>query len=181
MKYEAPPGLRVRGSRATEIIPAPSAEAIGQAFLPRLAMRNMSIDEFIETRGSGTLRKNAAIGMNTTSHALHERVAYEFGYAFEALPERFVAWGEARSEGDCKPITEAGWHVERYASVSLFPGDEIECKFIEAEVDGVRREGIGIVVRKTSAPWLPRGYIVFSIIAEYSREKGVWLPAVNPC
>ena len=157
MTRETPPGLRVRGSRATEIIALPDEASVGQAFKHRLAMRSMSIAEFMETRGSGTLRKNEAIGMNTTSHALHERVAYEFGYPFEALPERFVTWGEARSEGDCKPLTEAGWHIERYASISLFPSDEIECKFITAEVDGVRREGVGIVIRKTSAPcsWLP--------------------------
>ncbi len=181
MTYTPPPGLRVGGSRATEIIPLPDDASVGTAFASRLAMRRMTIAEFTETRGSGTLRKNAAIGMNVVSHALHERVAYEFGYAFETVPERFVTWGEARSEGDCKPLTETGWHVERYASIALFPGDEIEVKYITAEVDGEHREGVGIVVRKTSAPWIPRGYVVFAIIAEWDAAKSEFKPAVNPC
>lgn len=179
---EERPGLRVGGSRATDVRALPELRAVGHpGFGARVAMRMMPMDVFIATKASGTLRKNAAIGMNTTSHALHERVAYEFGYGFEALPERFVTWGEARSEPDCKPLTEAGWHIERYASVCLFPGDEVEAKYIIAEIDGVRREGAGLIVRVTSVPWLPRGYVVFAIIAEYSPAEGRFLPAINPC
>lgn len=62
MTYTPPPGLRVGGSRATEIIPLPDDASVGTAFASRLAMRRMTIAEFTETRGSGTLRKNAAIG-----------------------------------------------------------------------------------------------------------------------
>ena len=181
MKWEPPPGMRTHGSRATEVVPMPDAVRDCEAFAQRVRMRLLPLDEFIETRASGTLRKNRAIGFDTTSHARHERVAYEFGYHFEAMPERFVTWGEARSEGDCKPITEAGWHVERYASVCLFPGDEIEVKYITVDVDGQRREGVGIVVRKTSVPWLPQGHIVFCIIAELDNAAHDFKPAVNPC
>lgn len=181
MKWEPPPGMRTHGSRATEVVPMPDAVRDCEAFAQRVRMRLMPMDEFIETRASGTLRKNRAIGFNAKSHAEHERVAYEFGYYFEAMPERFVTWGEARSEGDCKPITEAGWHVERYASVALFPGDEIEVKYITVEVSGVRREGVGIVVRKTSAPWVPTGFIVFCIITELDNAAHDFKPAVNPC
>lgn len=175
-----PPGLRVSGSKATEIIAMPVVAA-DSAFAYRVEMRLLSIEDFTATRGSGTLRKNKSIGMNVTSHAMHERVAYEYGYYFETCPERFVTWGEARSEGDCKPVTEAGWFIERYASVSLFPGDEIETKYITVERDGEKREGIGIVVRKTSVPWLPTSYIVFCIIAEWDHAKGGFKAAVNPC
>lgn len=140
----------------------------------------MTIEEFVEHKGSGTLRKNKSIGMNVSSHALHERVAYEFGYPFRACPERFVTWGEARSEGDCKPLTEVGWHVERYASISLFPGDEMEIKYLTVEQDGEKSEGIGIIIRKTSAPWLPKGYTVFAIVVEYKPGFG-YQDAVNPC
>lgn len=170
-------GLRTGGSRATDLIPIP---ANLEGFQSRIDIRLLSIEEFINSKGSGTLRKNKAIGMNVTSHALHERVAYEFGYQFEICPERFLTWGEARSEGDCKPLTEVGWFAERYASVCLFPGDEIEVKYLTAEVDGVKREGVGIIVRTTSAPWIPKGYVVFAIIAEYVEGKG-YLEARNPC
>lgn len=178
--YKSPPGLRTEGSKATVIIPLPDL-ATDSPFWYRRAMRIMGIDEFTATRGSGTLRKNKSIGMNVASHALHERVAYEYGYYFETCPERFVTWGEARSEGDCKPVTEAGWFIERYASVSLFPGDEVETKYITVERDGEKREGIGIVVRKTSVTWLPSNYIVFCIIAEWDHEKDEFKAAVNPC
>ena len=173
-------GLRASGSRATEIITVPTT-AQKSLFTKRMAARQMSMDQFIETKASGTLRKNKAIGMNVSSHSLSERIAYEFGYAFEACPERFVTWGEPRSEGECKPLTEVGWHVERYASVCLFPGDEIEVKYIIVEVDGIRREGVGIVLRKTSVAWLPKGYMVFAIIAEYNQFTHDFNDAVNPC
>jgi hypothetical protein len=172
----APPGLRVHGSRATEVRPLPKNAPAG-----RTAIRSMTMDTFIEQRGSGTLRKNRAIGMNVTSHALAERVAYEFGYGFEAMPERCVTWGEARSEPDCKPLTEAGWHIERYAAVCLFPGDEVEAKYLIVESDGERREGVGLIVRVTSAPFIPAGYTVFAIIAEFSVTRGRFLEAKNPC
>lgn len=173
---QMPDGLITGGSRATQLLSIPDAPD----FHKRLAVRLMSMEEFIETKGSGTLRKNKAIGMNVFSHALAERVAYEFGYAFEACPERFVTWGEPRSEPDCKPLTETGWHVERYASVCLFPGDAVEAKYLIVEIDGVRREGVGMVVRKTSAPWLPKGYMVFAIIAPYAPGVG-FAEARNPC
>lgn len=171
-------GLRINGVKATEIISIPENISVSKN---RLIMRNMFIEEFIETRGSGTLRKNKSVGMNVSSHALHERVAYEFGYPFEAVPERFLTWGEPRSEGDCKPITEAGWHIERYASMCLFPGDEVEAKYLIVEVDGERREGIGLIIRKTSVPWLPKGYAVFAIITTFCPKLECFLPAQNPC
>jgi hypothetical protein len=170
-------GLIVAGKRATTILPLPPSVQFSQ----RVNARLMSIDEFIAQCGSGTLRKAKAIGMNVQSHALYERVAYEFGYYFQACPERFVTWGEPRSEPDSKAITEVGWHVERYARVCLFPGDQIECKYIIVERDGVREEGIGIVVRATSAPWVPIGYIVFCIVAVYDPKTHDFLPARNPC
>lgn len=159
----------------------PEAVRTCEAFAQRVKMRLLPMDEFVETRASGTLRKAGYCGANTTSHSQHDRNAYEFGYKFEALPERFVTWGEARSEPDCHPLTEAWWLIERYASVSLFPGDEVEGKYIVVEVGGVRREGVGIIVRKTSVTWLPKGYIVFAIIAQYDPKTHDFMDAVNPC
>ncbi len=177
MPITTSPGLRVGGSRATKIIP-PSPAAMAD---PRYTIRTISMDDFIETKASGTLRKLKALGLNTASHGMHELVAYVFGYPFVACPERFVTWGEARSQPDESSLTEMGWHVERYASMCLVPGDEMECKYITSEIDGRKREGIGIVIRKTSVQWLPPGHIVFAIIAELDQKTHEWLPAVNPC
>lgn len=77
MNTTLPKGLRVGGSHATDIIKPPKEKAVGPAFAYRLSMRRMSIAEFRETRGSGTLRKNAAIGMNTVSHAPQNPVRQE--------------------------------------------------------------------------------------------------------
>ena len=44
---ETPPGLRVNGSRATEIIPLPPGVDLPGPWAHRLKMRMMSIDEFI--------------------------------------------------------------------------------------------------------------------------------------
>jgi hypothetical protein len=170
-------GLRVNGSSATEII-APTTEAVP---LNRWTARQMSMADFIENKGSGTLRKNNRVGFNTKSQALHERIAYEFGYQFECLMERCVTWGQARSEGDSSALTECGWFAERYADVCLFPGDEIEVKYIIVEEGHIKREGIGLVVRKTSAQWVPQGYMVFAIITEYDYNTHDFKPAKNPC
>ena len=105
----------------------------------RARIRRLTVAEFVERHASGTLRKNRRLGMNVSSHLLQERIAFEFGYGFECLPERFVTWGEARSEGECPALTEAGWHIDRYAHVCLVPGDEIETKYLIVETDGARR------------------------------------------
>ena len=151
-------------------------------FSNRIKVRNMSNEDFIKTKASGTLRKNQSIGMNISSQLLHERIAYEFGYYFECLPQRFISFGEARSEGDCKPITEIGWYVERYKSINLYPGDEIETKYIIVEDSpGNRREGIGLVFRTTSYKFVPNSYMIFCIIIKYNPITHDFEPAINPC
>lgn len=175
-------GLRTSGSRATDIIQIPNEEILNKWMEHRLKVRNMSMDEFIENYGSGTLRKNKRIGMNVSSHSLSERAHYEFGAYFECLPERFITWGEARSEPDCSPITEVGWYTERYANLCLFPGDEIEVKYITVEAPGeIKREGIGLIVRKTSAHWVSKGFTVFAFITIYNPTIHDFEEARNIC
>ena len=105
---------------------------------------------------------------------------HEFGANFLTMPERFILTGKAKSEQDTPSVTEAWWFAERYAQVRIFPGDKMEVCYILYELDGKRREGIGIVIRETSAPWVPKNYAVFAIVAEFSRETDAWLPAVDP-
>jgi hypothetical protein len=144
-------------------------------------LRTMSADEFIETHASGTLRKNKRLGMVWRDQYLHERTAYEFGWAFECLPRSRVTFGDAHTEGDVKAVTEAGWHIERYIQLNVFPEDRFETKYIQVEdKDGVKREGIGMICRETSATFVPGGSIVFAIVAEFDATTQRWLNAQNP-
>jgi hypothetical protein len=147
----------------------------------RLKIRAMSAHEFIELHASGTLRKNKRLGMVWRNQYLEERVAYEFGFGFECLPRSHVTFGDAFSEADSHPVTEAGWHIERHIELSIFPEDRFEAKYINVEYkDGSRREGIGMIVRETSADFVPDGHLVFAIVAEYEPLRKAWLPAKNP-
>lgn len=147
----------------------------------RIKIRNMSADEFVESHASGTLRKNKRIGMAWKSQYLHERVAYEFGYGFECIPRTRITVGNPITEEDSHSITEAGWHIERYQNMSIFPEDTYSCKYLQVEYpDSSRREGIGILVEQTSAPFIPEGHTVYSLIAEYDPQKHKWKEAINP-
>lgn len=183
-------GLAVCGSRATEIVPVRTRirehfNASGDSddgFGRRIMARTMSQDSFIDNHASGTLRKNKRIGLRWKTQYVQERIAFEFGFHFESAPDTRFTWGVAISEQDEKSLTEAGWHIDRYASVCVFPGDIIEAKYMSVEYsDGSVRKGVGIVVRETSADFVPEGHVVFCIIAEFSDATCKWLPAVNPC
>lgn len=158
----------------------PNEEARLKQLNLRHALRHMSEEAWIEKHASGTLRKNRRIGFSFRAQYLAERVAYEFGYGFQILPRSQVTFGDAISEEDCHPITEAGWHIERYSETNVL-GDFVEAKYIHATYrDNSMREGVGMIVRETSASWLPIGHIVFSIVAEFDPIRKAWLNAVNP-
>ena len=146
----------------------------------RIAVRQMSESDWIEKHGSGTLRKNKRIGFSYRSQYLAERVAYEFGYGFQIVPRSQITFGDPITEENCPALTEAGWHIERYLQLNIF-GDYLEAKYIHVSFrDASQKEGVGIIVRETSAAWLPTGHIVFSIIAEFDIEKKKWKNAINP-
>lgn len=151
------------------------------ALASRVNIRNMSADEWVEKHASGTLRKNKRIGFAWRSQYLEERIAYEFGWEFKILPRSCVTFGDAITEGDCHSITETGWHMERYIAMKIFPEDYYEAKYIQTETsDGSKSEGIGLIVRETSAPWIPDGHVVFAIIAEFDTNEQKWCNAQNP-
>lgn len=146
----------------------------------RTKIREMNMDEFIETHASGTLRKNKRIGFAYKDQYYKERTCYEFGSGFEILPKSYIVFGDAFTEGDNHFITEAGWFIERYLNLDIFD-DYFEAKYIIVTYkDGSQKEGIGIVVRETSAQWVPSGHIVFAIVAEFSKEKNQFINCVNP-
>lgn len=146
----------------------------------RADVRALTADEFIERHASGTLRKNKRLGFAWRGQYLHERVAFEFGWGFEILPVSRVTFGDARTEGDCSAITEAGWHIDRIMSLSSFEEDVYQTKYVQIETPEGRREGIGVVLKETSAPWVPAGHLVFAIIAEYDPKTHDFLCAQNP-
>jgi hypothetical protein len=165
----------------TRIVPVDEAVLASPALARVLALRQMEADEFVERHASGTLRKNKRLGMVWREQYLAERVAYEFGWEFECLPRSRVTFGDAYTEGDEPAITEAGWHIERYLELSPFPEDRFETKYVNVEYkDGRVREGIGIIVRQTSAPWVPGGHLVFAIVAGFDPATRRWLEARNP-
>ena len=151
------------------------------AFERRAAVRNLTADQFIERHASGTLRKNKRLGFCWRDQYLSERAAYEFGYEFAVIARSRIMQGDPYTEGDCHAITEAGWHIERYITLSIWPEDEYAARYIHVELpDGTRREGIGIVVVKTSALFVPSGHIAYALVAEYDPARKTWLPARNP-
>jgi len=159
----------------------PITSPLNEAFSRRVAERHMTADAFIERHASGTLRKNKRLGFCWRDQYLAERAAYEFGFEFAVVPRSRIMQGDPYTEGDCHAITEAGWHIERYITLSIWPEDVYEAKYLHVELaDGTRREGIGIVVGKTSAPFVPANHVAYALVAEYDPTRKTWLPARNP-
>lgn len=149
----------------------------------RAEIRNMPESDWIDTHASGTLRKNKRLKFAVRKQYLHERANFEFGNGFEIIARSRITFGDAYSEADCKPITEAGWFFDRYITLNgaIFPDEWYELKSLNIEQeDGSRIEGIGIVIRKTIAKWIPQGHIVACIITEFCHKTNQYLPAINP-
>ena len=43
------------------------------------------------------------------------------------------------------------------------------------------QEGVGMILRETSALWVPKGHLIFAIIAEFNPSTQTWQAAENPC
>lgn len=143
-------------------------------------VRTMTKEEFIENYGSGTLRKNARIGLKHNSQYWDERIAYEFGWEFQMLPASRVTVGVAQTEGDVKGLTEYGWFVERYITTRVFEEDIVKPCFIQVEdSEGNKTEGNGIVIEQTSFN-IPTGKVIFAFVTVFNTENNEWEEALNP-
>ncbi len=146
-------------------------------------IRNLSESEWINTHASGSLQKSRNLGFSYRPLYLQERCAHDFGWTFQVLPRTRVTFGDALMEGDCAPLTETCWFAKRLIERNIFPdSDKYEVKYIKTYKTDITgnsdTEGVGVVVRTSSANWIPAGHLVFAIIAEWRGNR--WVEAKNP-
>lgn len=151
--------------------------------MPYALVRQKTAEQWVEDHGPGTLRKAKKLGYSWNKMYLIDRTAHEWGWEFRITQRSRVTFGDPFIEGDEPSLTEACWHQERCFALNRFPdSDAFEAKYLYVDVgDGAPKlEGVGIILRKTSAPWVPRGHIVYAIIAEYDVTTKAWQKARNP-
>lgn len=143
--------------------------------------RTMSSADFIEQHGSGTLRDNKDIGFVWSIQSLSERLAYTFGYGFTACKAHRVMFNNSISECDEKAYTLAGRWFKAYNLKRLFDEDYFEIKYVALHDESNERywEGIAVIVRQTSAQFIPSDTLVLAPIVEYQADKKQWGTPVN--
>lgn len=146
-----------------------------------IAPRTMSNAQFIENHGSGTLRDNKNLGFVWSIQGLSERIAYTFGYGFGAFKSHNVVFNDSISECDEVAYTMAGRWFKSYQAKKLFEEDYFEIKYVIIKDDTDKKvwEGIGVIVRETSATFIPDSMIVIARIARFDPVKQVWEQPVN--
>lgn len=131
-------------------------------------------------RLSGTLKKNSRF-MKHTDQLRQEALCQTLGWTWESHQSSYVTFNDAITEGDCHSITEAGWHADRWFANIAFEDDYYEFKYIIIDApDGKRREGVGLICRKTNIQWIQPGSIVLCMLAEYDAKNNKWFEAQNP-
>jgi hypothetical protein len=161
----------------TEKVPV-TAQGVPACIVENRVMSNAA---WIEAHGSGTLKDNKELGFVWSIQCLSERLAYTFGYGFSAFKSHQVTFNDSISECDEAAYTLAGRWVKRYLAKSLFPEDYFEIKYvIVTSEDGKREwEGIGLIVRQTSAQFIPDEMMIVARIARYDPAASCWDAAVN--
>lgn len=145
---------------------------------PRRLIRDLSQEEFIEKYGSGTLKKSKKLGFDIQEAYLKERTRFEFGQGFECIARSRVTYSDIKLVS-CQGLTELGWHAERMIELRPFESDVFICKQFEVEyAEGHIKEGAGILVWETTASWIPKGFMILSIVVK--KEKGSYQQAINP-
>lgn len=143
--------------------------------------RTMSNSDFIEQHGSGTLRDNKNLGFVWSIQNLSERIAYTFGYGFAAFKSHTVVFNDSISECDEVAYTLAGRWFKAYQAKKLFEEDYFEIKYVivKDEQDQKVWEGIGVVVRETSATFVPDNTLVIAQVARFDPKTQTWDSPVN--
>lgn len=153
----------------------------------QVKMRETPLKDWLNTsdladRLSGTLRKNARIGFKHQSQLEHEAICQTLGWGFEILPTTYLTFNDAVTEGDCHSLTEVGWHVDRILNINPFDEDVFELRYINIQnQEGfIIRQGVGLIVKKTSVQWIKKGSMCFALLTEYDNIKKEWTDCVNP-
>lgn len=151
--------------------------------MPAGQIRLLGEADWISNHASGSLQKAKKLGFSYRSLYLEERVAHDFGWTFKVIPKSRITFGDALMEGDNPSLTETCWFALRIMNRNHFPDtDYYELKYIKTYHTDLKgeegEEGIGLILRQSSAMWLPKGHLVYSIIAEWD---GKWKGASNPC
>ena len=153
----------------------------------QVMMRETPLTKWLTTdqlsdRLSGTLKKNARIGFKHFSQLEHEAICQTLGWGFEIIPTTYLTFNDAVTEGDCHSLTEVGWHFDRLLSVHIFPEDIFELRYINIQdQEGIIvRQGVGIIVKKTSVQWVKNGSMCFALLTEYDSKTKEWTECVNP-
>jgi cytidine deaminase len=137
-------------------------------------------DPFLSDRLSGTIKKNAKLGMKYVDQLRHEALCQTLGWTWESVQSSYLTFNDAITEGDCHAITESGWFADRWIALKMFREEHYECKYIIVDTPEGRREGIGLICRQTLIQWCQPGSIIFCILAEYDYKNKKWLEAQNP-
>jgi hypothetical protein len=143
--------------------------------------RTMSNTDFIKNHGSGTLKDNKDYGFIWSIQCLSERLAYTFGYGFTAQKSHLVVFNDSISECDETAYTMSGRWFKAYQSKKLFNEDYFEIKYVSIKnEDGSKNwEGIGVIVRETSATFIPDNIIVVAKVCQFNHHTQQWEKPVN--
>lgn len=139
------------------------------------AMRTLNQADWIAKHGSGTLQKSQRLGFDIYDKYLEERVKFEFGFGFEILPKSYLTVSDIKLVS-ASALTELGWHLERMIEIRPYESDWFLAKYIQLGTDD--RQGGCILLKETSASWIPKGMMVFAMVAPF--KDGKYQDAVNP-
>jgi hypothetical protein len=149
---------------------------------PRIIeLRTCSNNDFIENHASGTLRDNKNLGFVWSIQCISERLAYTFGYGFSAFKASHVVFNDSISECDEKAYTLAGRWFKAYQAKKLFNEDYFEIKYVSIKDDNMncQWEGIGVIVRETSASFIPNNTMVVAKVCQFDPHTQTWGTPVN--
>lgn len=129
--------------------------------------------------GSGSLRRAIEEGLRWNEMYLGERVALEFGYGFEAVPDSRLTIGSAIASSDDSATTETCWWARalRWRSAKAGRKDVVAVLHVTvSDGDGGSESGMAILMTPEPRPsWLPADRKLVAITVGKDGRT------VNPC
>lgn len=139
--------------------------------------------DWIQTWGSGSLRRAFEEGMAYHDFYLHERTAMTFGAGFDAYHASRVTIGVPKAFPDCRATTETCWYA-RALRFRQPVGVTVKVVYITIEDCNGKREGLGIEIIPTAETWpewLPHDMKILAMVATVNPTTGEFLAPENPC